>query len=98
MIPDVSPKDRPWSVLVPITVFYPEVETFYAETPDLRLEVALPPAAGDYGEGALPPPQSPGPRSPPPSRWPGHRSWGQSTSPPPATTRSMSPPRLSGVS
>jgi D-3-phosphoglycerate dehydrogenase len=55
MIPDVSPKDRPWSVLVPITVFYPEVEAFYAGTPDLRLEFALPPEERIYGGGDLGP-------------------------------------------
>lgn len=47
--------DRPWSVLVPITVFYPEVEAFYARTPDLRLEFALPPDQRLYGGGDLGP-------------------------------------------
>jgi D-3-phosphoglycerate dehydrogenase / 2-oxoglutarate reductase len=55
VIQDVSPQDRPWSVLVPITVFYPEVEAFYAETPDLRLEFALAPEERIYGGGDLGP-------------------------------------------
>ena len=46
---------RPWSILVPITVFYPEVEAFYAATPDLRLEFALPEDQRVYGGGALGP-------------------------------------------
>ena len=37
----VTEADRPWSVLVPITVFYPEVEAFFdgVETPDLQARV-----------------------------------------------------------
>jgi D-3-phosphoglycerate dehydrogenase len=50
-----DPATRPWSVLVPITVFYPEVEEFYAQTPDLRLEFALPEAERVYGGGPLGP-------------------------------------------
>jgi D-3-phosphoglycerate dehydrogenase len=46
---------RPWSVLVPITLFYPEVEDIYAQSPDLRLEYALPADQQVYGGGALGP-------------------------------------------
>jgi phosphoglycerate dehydrogenase-like enzyme len=48
-----DPETRPWSVLIPITLFYPEVVEFYAETPDLELTYALPEEERVYGGGAL---------------------------------------------